>query len=156
MAEKQDTSLKINPEEVLTAYLVKHKMRRTPERYAILQMAGTMGGHFDIDELYNAMEADAYHVSRTTIYNAVELLCRCGLLRRIQVDSRATMYEVADSDHAHLICMQCGKVKELREPGFAQVLAAAKLGGFSVGYVSASIYGICSACARRNRRKVKS
>lgn len=153
-ADKQESKLKIKPEEVLSAYLEKHKMRRTPERFAILQMATTLGGHFDIEELYNAMEADAYHVSRTTIYNAVELLCRCGLLRSLQIDSRSTVYEMADSDHAHLICMQCGKVRELRQPSITDALAAAKLGGFAVAYVSATAYGLCASCARKNRRKL--
>ncbi len=51
----------------LTAYLSAKKLRRTPERFAILDKVCEMSHHFDIDELYSAIEADGYHVNSPTI-----------------------------------------------------------------------------------------
>ena len=56
-------------------------MRQTPERFAILDKTLEQKVHFDIDELYKNIEAD-YHVSRSTVYNTVELLCECNILRK--------------------------------------------------------------------------
>lgn len=145
----------INAEEVLTSFLRQRGMRKTPERFAILSMALTMQGHFEVDDLYKALDADAYHVSRATVYSTVELLCRCGLLRRLLIDSQKALYEVADGNHAHLICMQCGRVQEVTDSNLAESLTPRLLPGFSVSYVTAMAYGVCARCAQRNRRNAR-
>lgn len=50
----------------LTEYLRVKKLRKTPERFAILDKVAEMNRHFDIDTLYAAIDADGFHVSRAT------------------------------------------------------------------------------------------
>lgn len=151
----QETTLKYNAENILEKYLEKNSMRRTEERRTILRKAMAMEGHFGVEDLYAAMEEDSYHVSLTTIYASVDIFCRCGLLRKLAIESRGAVYEVAESDHAHLVCTQCGKVSELKDTSFADTLAAARPGGYVVSYVAATVYGLCPSCVRRNRRRRK-
>ena len=44
---------------------------------------------------YFTLEADAYHVSRATVYNTIDLLCECGILRKHQFSSHQAQYELA-------------------------------------------------------------
>lgn len=129
-----------------TRYLESNRHRKTPERFAILSRAVSMPEHFGGDDLFSIMEREGYHVSRSTVYNTLDLLCECGILVRHRFGTRAARYEVAMQNHCHLICLRCGRVDETRSPDFGNVLPLMDSGGFRPSYYSTSVYGLCSDC----------
>lgn len=148
---------KIAAKNKLTLYLESKNLRKTPERYAILDKVFSCNNHFDIMELYKKMEDDAYHVSRATIYNTMDLLTECGLVRKHQFGSQHAQYEkVCDTtNHHHLICTECGKIKEVKDAEFIKYMNTIKYPSFSTSYFMLYVYGICNSCARKLRKKSK-
>lgn len=144
-----------NAVEVFTRFLESKGLRKTPERFAILDRVWSMRVHFDIETLYNAMEHDAYHVSLATIYNTIDLLLECGLLRKHQFNSQPAQYELALGSHFHLVCTQCGKVKEVEAKEIISQVMSRRYSAFSPAYFSAYVYGLCSSCTRQNKKKLK-
>lgn len=138
----------------LAEYIKSKKMRQTPERFAILDKALAMRSHFDVDSLYNEIDAE-YHVSRQTVYNTVELLCECQILRKHQFDNIHTVYELADSSHIHLICNKCGAIKEVSDETYQQYFDEKKFRGFHPISYSTYVYGICSSCSRKLKNAQK-
>ncbi|MBD5328403.1 MAG: transcriptional repressor [Bacteroides sp.] len=139
--------------ERFAEYIKSKKMRQTPERFAILDRALEQRVHFDIDELYRDIEKE-YRVCRATVYNTVELLCECKILRKHYLNENQAAYELYDDRHLHLICMSCGKVKEVHDEGFNEYFEQLKFRQFKPSFISTNIYGLCSQCSRRlNREK---
>ena len=137
-----------------TQYMAQRKLRKTPERFAILEKVMEMNSHFFIDSLYAALEADGYHVSRATVYNTVDLLIDAGLMRRHTFGSQPAQYEkiTGPTNHHHLVCSHCGKVREIKDPELDRLLDSRRYGTFHPAYADLYIYGICSRCVRRKRK----
>ena len=138
-----------------TAYMTKHGLRKTPERYAIYKHVLAMPHHFFIDDLYAQMESEGYHVSRATVYNTVNMLLDAGLVRQLKFGKSPARYETSagPARHHHLVCTVCGKIREITDAEIDACLDQRTYRGFMPQYSDLKIYGICRQCLRNQKKK---
>ena len=159
MADKYENIEEVK--RVFTSYLEMKKLRKTPERYAILDVIYGTEGHFDVESLYTTMLDKDHRISRATVYNTLDLLVECDLVSKHQFGKNLAQYEKAFGyrQHDHLICTDCHQVVEFCDPRIHNIqTTVGDLLQFKVMHHSLILYGSCSKnnCENKKSNEVHS
>ena len=143
--------------QILTDYLDENNLRKTPERYTLLDAVYNFGGYFSVQDLEDYLETHNFHVSKATLYNTLNLFMRIGLVICHRLDS-GTKYEANYSNNSHCmqICSVCGKTSVVKSVDIEKTVQTIHLRRFRRESFTLYIYGICSSCqAKLTREKNK-
>ncbi|MCS6981693.1 MAG: transcriptional repressor [Flavobacteriales bacterium] len=142
--------------EIFENFLQSQGCRRTPGRFAILEAVYAQPGHFTLESLLDHLFQKNIPVSRASVYNTIELLIRCGLVRRRELGNGTVAYEKALGfrQHDHLVCTTCGKIFEFCDPRLQSVEESiGRLLGFRIREHNLVLTGECvrQECQAKNK-----
>ena len=127
--------------------LREHGLQVTAQRLAVL-IAVSAHPHATAADLASDVRASIGAVSRQTVFDALGVLSRKGLIRRIQPARSAARYEDRVNDnHHHLVCRDCGRMVDVDcAAGYRPCLAVDDDHGFAVDEAEIVYWGFCPAC----------
>ena len=121
--------------------------RMTSQRLAILHTLRQAGTHLSPREVYRQAKQELPGLTEPTVYRTLEFLAENGLVRPSQTGNGHLMYEIAGSDHHHIVCRMCGDEIEVEHAVLEHLYR--KLESTS-GYVRIdshmTFFGLCPAC----------
>lgn len=151
---EQDPALpSLNQEpELLKTVLNKEGFRFTSQRQKILDLfqSAALGHHLNAEEIHQQLLDQGEKISFSTIYRALHVMVRLGLLQELELAEGRKYYELNTpfmNQHHHLVCVHCGDVKEFEDAKMTQVGSHESAShGFSLLNCQFTVYGICPSC----------
>lgn len=123
-------------------------LRDTPQRRHVYDLLVSKRDHPTATEVFIRAKKSMPSISLATVYNSLEALVACGLVRQVHVDREPTRYCPNLEEHGHFVCDTCGAVVDIDLPaGHARKWNLPA--GFTVTHHEISLRGTCAACTTK-------
>jgi Fur family ferric uptake transcriptional regulator len=119
----------------------------TPQRLLIASLLEGNAEHPTAEAIWDRARPSMPTLSLKTVYSVLHELAALGELQLLDVGTGATRFDPSTGDHHHLVCTECGKVRDLHVTFQGLELPADQRQGFSVGEAEVVFRGRCADCA---------
>lgn len=123
-------------------YLKDYGIKPSNIRLKVLKFLLENRVHPSADDIYTKLIDEIPTLSKTSIYNTLNLFVENGLVKELYLDDKESRYDINTSPHGHFKCIKCQRVYDfpiVEEPSF-------NLDGFVIKSKSINYYGICKKC----------
>ncbi len=104
--------MKFNIEDV-GEYLKSHEIKPSYQRMKIFEYLIVNRNHPTVDMIYQALVKDIPTLSKTTVYNTLNLFVEKKIATVIVIEENETRYDADINIHGHFKCQQCGEVYDI-------------------------------------------
>ena len=128
----------------LNERLATSGLRSTTHRQHVYDVLLQRRDHPTAEEVFMRTKQSMPDISMATVYNCLDALVKCGLVRQVALDRGATRFCPNMTEHCHFYCDICAGVFDINLPPETG-LALPK--GFRAERFDIAIHGRCPACA---------
>jgi Fur family peroxide stress response transcriptional regulator len=130
--------------EALLKKLKEQNIRLSHQRLKVLEYLSRHRCHPTVEQIFRELQAEVPTLSKTTIYNTLEVLIKAEIVRVVTIGGNETRYDIATDDHGHFKCESCGEIFD-----FTIELEAVPIQGlqdFTIVDRDAYFKGVCPRC----------
>ena len=91
-------------------------VRPTPQREVVLKVILAKRDHPTADEIFARVKTQMPTISLATVYNCLETLVQCGIVRQVNLERAPTRYCPNLHEHAHFHDDTTGQVHDINLP----------------------------------------
>jgi len=147
----------IEPESgALQRKLEQSGLRTTPQREHVYQVLLEKKNHPTAEEVFIRAKKGMPEISMATVYNCLDALVSCGLVRQVNHDRAATRFCSNMQPHHHFYCDACGGAYDIERTGESAEPPVPMPRGFKPTRYEVTIRGLCPECASKARRQAGS
>lgn len=142
-------SKNLNPvqDRQLNQRLADSGLRFTPQRQHVYNVLLEKLDHPTADQVFIRAKQTMPEISMATVYNCLDTLAKCGLVRQVNVERAATRFCPNMEDHCHFYCDECGGVFDIKSADGGRRFQVALPPGFKASHYETSIRGVCAECS---------
>jgi Fur family peroxide stress response transcriptional regulator len=131
--------------------LKEHTLKVTSPRLEILRYLDKHHTHPNVEEIYSSLKKKHPSLSRTTVYNSLEILKKKRIIQSLTISGSELRYDIHEGLHHHFICTHCGTIFDIAItcPNMDRTL----YGGHRVEEVQGYFKGICKKCHTKEKRR---
>lgn len=135
----------------IEAKLKESGCKLTEQRRLIIRFFEEEPGHYTAQEVYERVKDICEKINFSTIYRNLELLCNMGIIKKLDIESGISHYELnKPGHHHHVVCKGCGDMKEIDVCPYESIQnKELKALGFEATEHKFEIYGYCSKCTKK-------
>jgi Fur family ferric uptake transcriptional regulator/Fur family peroxide stress response transcriptional regulator len=126
--------------------LITYNIKPSVQRIAIMNYLLTHSTHPSADEVYTKLGKSMPTLSKTTVYNTLELLSEHGAALMLTIDESKVFFDGDTSPHAHFLCKKCGKIYDLPIVPSIQEVMVMNSEGHVIDEVHLYYKGTCKKC----------
>ncbi|MEW6302014.1 MAG: Fur family transcriptional regulator [Verrucomicrobiota bacterium] len=135
----------------LNQKLATSGFRFTPQRQHVYEVLLEHRDHPTAEEVFMRSKQTMPDISMATVYNCLDALVKCGLVRQVNLDRTASRYCPNMKEHCHFYCDECGRIYDIDLDAKPRVSGAHIPDGFRVNHLEVSIRGCCPECAGKKK-----
>ncbi|MEA3432533.1 MAG: transcriptional repressor [candidate division WOR-3 bacterium] len=130
----------------LREYLDKNNIHPSYHRLRTLKYLMEHKTHPTVDMIYKDLSKEIATLSRTTIYNTLNLFLKKGIVSGLTIEENEARYDCNTKPHAHFKCVKCGCVYDidLKCPLFDKKM----IEGHKITEHHIYLKGICKKCLK--------
>lgn len=136
----------------LQASLVKGGLRVTPQREHVYNVLLGKKNHPTAEEVFIRAKKGMPEISMATVYNCLDALVSCGLVRQVNQDREATRFCSNMQPHHHFYCDECGSAHDIEREDEFSAPPVAMPRGFKPSRYEVTIRGLCPDCAAKAKK----
>lgn len=103
-------------ESSLSQALIASGLRSTPQREVVYRTLLAERNHPTAEELFSRVKSQLHGISLATVYNCLEALVNCGLVKQVNLERGLSRYCPNLKEHAHLHNEATGEVYDIDLP----------------------------------------
>jgi Fur family transcriptional regulator, peroxide stress response regulator len=131
----------------IKSYLTKNGVRPLRKRVKIMHYLISNRNHPTVDVIYSDLVKKIDRLSKTTVYNVLNLFVQEGLVIALNIENNELRYDADTSSHGHFKCKTCGKIFDFDLN--KEDLPKPPLTGFKIDEYQYSIKGVCAFCRNK-------
>jgi Fur family ferric uptake transcriptional regulator len=123
------------------------KLKSTTARTGVLDILVKADQPLGVPEIADGLKRQGIEVDRATLYRILEVFFQRGIVTKLELQEGKFRYELAGSDHHHLICERCGAIADISDcdsKKWEKEIKRKK--GFVVKRHALEFFGICKQC----------
>ena len=142
----------IQIDERFTERLASRGFRLTPQREHVYSVLLRERDHPTAEQVFMRAKKGMPEISMATVYNCLDALVKCRLVREVNLDRMARRYCPNMLDHHHFYCDECGGTYDIDLLPDAPQPAVPVPNGFKPNRYEITIRGSCPRCNTRKRK----